>query len=121
MTIEEVRAWFVGRGWGIAAGQQLFYERLATILEPGESIEFAVQLNCENAIGYAVLTDRRLVHVGNNIMTGMAIQTVPRADIQGASLGGLVLAKLTIKHTGGTITFKGGKPQAKQLVAALGY
>lgn len=121
MTIEEVRAWFVGRGWGIAPLNQLFYERLAGILEPGESIELGVPINCENAIGNAVLTDRRLIHIGTNIVTGMVIKSIPRAGIKGASFGGLVVGKLTVKHEGGSTDYKGGKPQAKQLMTALGF
>lgn len=121
MTIEEVRAWFVGRGWGIAPADQLFYERLAGVLEEGEVPQLGVLITCDNAIGHAVLTNSRLVHIGTNIVTGMQVKAIPRADIQGASSGGLVLGRVTVKHTGGVTTFKGGKPQAKQLMAALGY
>lgn len=121
MTIEEVRAWFVGRGGGITPSDQLFYERLAAILEAGESIELSVPLNCNNAVGRAVLTDRRLVHVGSNILTGMAVAAINRADIQGASLNGLLLATLAVRHSGGTLKLSGPKAVAKQLMAALGY
>lgn len=121
MTIEEVRAWFVGRGWGITAADQLFYERLAGVMEPGETPELRLMLNCENAIGSAILTDRRLIHIGTDLLKGMRVTAIPRSDITGVSLGGLVLAKLTVKHAGGTTTFGGSKVFAKQLVAALGF
>lgn len=120
MTIDEVRAWFVGRGWGITPGDQLFYERLATILEAGESIELAVPLNYNDAMGKTVLTDRRLIFVGNSIITGMVVESVNRADIQGASLNGLLITTLAVRHAGGTLKLSGSKAIAKQLMAALG-
>lgn len=121
MTIDEVRAWFVGRGGGIMPGDQLFYERLATILEADESIDGSVPLNCNNAVGRAVLTDRRLIFVGNSIITGMVVESVKRADIQGASLSGLLITTLAVRHTGGALKLSGSKAIAKQLMAALGY
>lgn len=84
-------------------------------------MEFGAQISCEGAIGHTVLTDRRLVHIGTNLITGMQIKTIPKADIQSASYGGLILGKVTVKHAGGVTTLSGGKPQAKQLMAALGY
>lgn len=121
MTIEEVRAWFVGHGGGITAGEQLFYERVAGVLEPSETPELRVMINREGAIGSALLTDSRLIHIGTNLLKGMQISTVRRSDITGVDLGGLIFGKLTIKHPGGVMVLDGAKGLAKQLMAALGY
>lgn len=122
MTIDETRAWFVARGWGITGADQLFYERLAGILEEGEAPEMAVAAICENAVGHAVLTDRRLLHVGGHIIKGLAVAAVNRTDILGVKLGGLVLGKVTVKRKGPSLVLGNiPKPQAKALVKALGY
>lgn len=121
MTIEEVRAWFVARGGSITSGEQLFYERVSAILEPDETLELRVMINCEGAIGSALLTNHRLIHIGTVILKGMQVKAIPRSDITGVELGGLVFGKLTVRHTGGVMKFDGAKGLAKQLMVALGY
>lgn len=121
MSVEEARAWFVARGGGITPGEQLFYERVAAILEPGETLESRVLINCESAIGSALVTDRRLVHIGNVVLKGMQVKAVARADITSVELGGLIFGKLTIKHANGTLKLDGAKELAKQFKSAIGY
>lgn len=119
MTIDEVRAWCVARGGGISAADQLFYERLAGILEPGEVLEGRFLLSCEDALGSAVLTDHRFIHIGSSIMHGMVIREVPRPGIQAAKAGGLFVSNVTVKHAGGSWKLAGSKAETERLRVAL--
>lgn len=122
MSIDEVRAWFVAHGGGITAGEQLLYERLAGQLAAGEALEQAMAVNCDGAMGHMVLTDQRLIHIGTNILKGMVVVSIPRADVTGFKIGGLLIHKGTVTHRGGKLKLMGAlKPQMRALAEALGY
>ena len=120
MSIDEVRAWFVARGWGIGADERLLYERVAGLLVPGETLELESAMTCNNLPGNLILTDQRIIHVGRH-MLGMKVTEIARADVTGAKRGGLLIPGIVVTHKGGKVKFAGGlKPQAKALLAALG-
>lgn len=122
MSIDEVRAWFVARGGGITAPEQLLYERLAGQLAPGEVLEVVTPVNCNNSLGHLALTDQRLIHIGGHVLKGMTIVSVPRADITGFKIAGFLLPKGTVTHKGGKMKLVGGlKPQLRAIAQQLGY
>lgn len=122
MSIEEVRSWFVARGCGFSPAEQLFYERLAGLLRQDERPEDTTLLRCEDVIGRLVLTDRRLLHIGDHPKRGMVVTTVPRADVTGIKVTGLLIPRVTISHREGTLHLAGSsKAWVAGMVQALGY
>lgn len=119
MSIDEVRAWFVARGYEIGAEARLLYERVAGQLAPDETLELEAAMTCNNMAGYLVLTDQRLIHIGTNIM-GMKITTIARSDVTSVEKSGLLIPGMLVIHRGGYVRFGGGsKPKVQALMAAL--
>lgn len=121
MSIDEVRAWFVARGWGISGAEQLFYERLAGQLATGETLEQTETLLCGYASGQLVLTDQRIAHLSGPGSKSMAVTSVNRADVTSATVSGWLSPRTVIVHRGGKMKLAGGaKARVREIVAALG-